>query len=159
MTDAERDDLVRLIVALSRDGGAVPNMPRDVFHVIGRLVPLIAVEIGIVHSCKRELLLTWRDDDLWYGWHIPGGYVGVHETVREACERIAQRELGIGVKFTALLDSYSWTDHPLGSVVSLVCRCSTHSAPQEGKWFDSPPTPMAPHHTDFFHQLLEASLK
>lgn len=154
MDSIEKDQLVRLLGTLADEGGGLPHMPLAVFGVIGRLVPLLAVEIGLTRDEGREVLLTWRDDEVWHGWHFPGGFVGTGESIGMACDRIARRELGIGVRHLALVDTYCWRDHPVGSVISLICHCEVQDDPLDGQWYSAAPSLMPPHHADFFTRLL-----
>ncbi|MEK7077251.1 MAG: NUDIX hydrolase, partial [Patescibacteria group bacterium] len=41
-----------------------------------------------------RVFLSYRKDDYYDGWHLPGGYLGANETNRTAIRRIVRRELG-----------------------------------------------------------------
>lgn len=129
MDEREEAKLVELLGVLVRENHVLPRLPRAVFDVIGRVLPLITIEIGIIRA-GEEILLTHRSDSHWHGWHLPGGFLGTNETLSAACNRIAQRELGIEVRLRRMIDVFCWSDHPQGSVLSLVCRCEARGRPK-----------------------------
>lgn len=144
------------LLRLASEGGALPNMPREVFAVIGQVVPLVAVEIGIT-TTGQDLLLAWRRDPTWTGWHVPGGYIGVGESPLSACDRIARRELAVGILDAKLIDTFTWTDHPCGAVISLLCLCTPSELPATGCLFNAPPRDVVPHHSDIMKAFLRKS--
>lgn len=153
----DKNNFIQLIDALADEGGSFPNMPGEIFSVIGRIVPLIAVEIGLSRNTEREVLLTWRDDEVWHGWHLPGGYVGINESIEEACKRIALRELAVDLQFISLVDTFCWPDHPMGSVISLICHCELKTSPNDGLWYSTLPSPMVPHHATIASLFLDGT--
>lgn len=148
--------LVELLDLLARQGGALPSLPRAVFEIMGHIVPLVTIEIGITRA-GREILLTHRSDRHWNGWHLPGGFLGTRETVPLACNRIAQRELGIDVNLRRVVDVFCWPDHPQGSVLSLVCHCEAWDDPGVGQWFKGPNEPMIRYHGEFVACCLKSA--
>lgn len=155
----EADDqaqLVALLERLAREGAVLPRLPSPVFRIIGHIVPLVTVEIGITRA-GGEILLTHRHDRHWCGWHLPGGFLGVGESVADACNRIAQRELGVQVTLSQVVDVFRWPDHPRGSVLSLVCRCAAHSTPTVGQWANGSKEPMIRYHGAFAARCLQSA--
>lgn len=156
MDASDEARLVELIDVLVREEKALPRLPGAVFEIIGHLVPLIAVEVGITRA-GGEILLTHRCDHHWNGWHLPGGFLGVRETLAAACNRIAQRELAIEVSLQRVVDTFCWPDHPQGSVLSMVCQCKARGFPGAGRWFKGPNEPMIRYHADFAIRCLKSS--
>jgi ADP-ribose pyrophosphatase YjhB (NUDIX family) len=154
MTEAETEQLRSLLLKLRAEGLAVPRMPCDVWKALRGLVVQTAVEILITRN-GDEFLLTWREDQHWRGWHIPGGFLGPEESLKAACRRIAKRELGIEVIFEHLLMAYVWPDHPYASVVSLLCICSTESTPCTGSFHQRIPEDTLPNHDALLRAFLD----
>jgi len=70
------------------------GLPEEIFKFIGNHTPYVNIEL-IVISKDNKFLLTLRDDDVGYGWHIPGGIIRVNEDWDERAKIIAYDELGI----------------------------------------------------------------
>lgn len=153
MTAAEIAQLVSLLGKLRTDNLLPPNMPFDVWKALHQIVPIPAVEV-IITSSGKNFLLTYRKDEYWDGWHIPGGYMQYRESIPNACKRIVQKELGMDVEFTKLIDAFMWPDHPYSSALSLVCVCTTADEPNDGEWFTDIPNPMILHHGRFLEEFL-----
>lgn len=120
-------------------------MPFAVMREIASLVPLPAVEVLVTRD-GRDLLLTYRKDDFWNGWHVPGGYVACEEPFEAACTRITRRELGIEVRMYEVLDAFVWLTHPYASTISILCLCRPLGQPREGEFFTVAPDPMVANH-------------
>lgn len=58
--------------------------------------PVTSIEL-IIKNKKQELLLTYRNDCDFKGWHFPGSLFRRFESFKEACERIAKEELGVKI--------------------------------------------------------------
>jgi len=149
----ESEQLVGLLRRLRSTGAESPNLPLDIWQAITTLVPVAAVEV-LISNDGQDFLLTMRQDEHWNGWHIPGGYVGCGESLSDACQRVARRELGIEVELQRIEHAFSWTDHPYAQTVSIVCCCSTSEMPICGKFFREIPSPMVPHHADILNHFL-----
>ena len=55
-------------------GDARQGLPEPVFRLLGRITPVVNVDL-LVRNERGETLLTCRQDDLYLGWHLPGGVV------------------------------------------------------------------------------------
>lgn len=115
--------------------------PQELFILLAKLIPRIAVELVIPGKANHEVLLTQRepDDPYWPSlWHFPGGYVWYREPIAHALSRIAKRELRVGVAsstFLGWIEFYSEKDDPRGHTISFVFQCETEGSPKEGKSF------------------------
>lgn len=151
--------LSRLVTELIGErNGFIPDEAWDAVQKAFMLpypeVLLFKTEGGVWVNEKPQALLTYRFDQDFLGWHIPGGrWSDPKLTLEEACQKVAQRELGLPVKLHHPLLFEKWDDHPYGNPISLVCICSTPVSVIETptmKFFDHVPTPIvSPHHADF----------
>jgi ADP-ribose pyrophosphatase YjhB (NUDIX family) len=145
VTEEEVQQLARLLRQVSAEGLGVPRLPKAVFVALNRVVRQPAAEVLVTRD-GRDLLFTPRHDKDWDGWHIPGGFVGVDESLEEACARIGGRELGVTVTLERLIGHYSWSDHPYASALSLLCVCRIDGEPREGRFFAELPANLIPQH-------------
>ena len=155
LSAAEERELARLLRKLTDAGLRSPRMPAEVWRLLHGLVPQPAVEV-VVTRTGRDVLLNHRRDRDWDGWEIPGGFMLYHESVEDACRRIAEREIGTSVAFERIVTAYMWPDHPYGSPLSLVCLCRPLGEPTRGRYFEELPDGMVPHHADFARRALAA---
>ncbi len=101
--------------------------PEEAFASIQRAFAIPYVDLIIPQmrlDGTAEILLTWRQDKHFTGWHLPGGIWRVKDSREAACEKVAQRELGVGVTFTQEIMTDKWDDHPYGhpiAHISLLC--------------------------------------
>lgn len=154
MKTTEIKQLTELLENLKTENLTPPNMPLSVWKAIQDLVPTPAVEVLITNTDK-DFLLIHRKDEHWNGWHIPGGFMLHKESIEKACNRLANKELGISVKFEKIITAYMWPDHPYGSPISIVCKCNTDQKSKAGKFFTEIPPNMVPHHGSFVKQFLQ----
>lgn len=153
MTEEEIKLLDKLLNQLITDDLAVPNMPKPIWKTLHRLIPWPAVEVLITQNGK-DFLLTYRKDENWDNWHIPGGFMFPCEQVEEACRRVAKRELGIDIKFVKLLMTHAWQTNDHGTALSLLCVCKPLGKPQDGKFFTEIPEGIIPEHGEFVKKFL-----
>jgi ADP-ribose pyrophosphatase YjhB (NUDIX family) len=74
-------------------GDARRGLPKPVFDLVSRLTPLVNVDL-LIRNLRGETLLTWRRDELYLGWHIPGGVVRFKEQLADRIAEVARIELG-----------------------------------------------------------------
>lgn len=125
--------------------------------LIQKLVPAVA-ELIIID--QQRVLLTYREDEHYRGWHTPGGYVGPGETWHEAASRIAMRELTCDVTHVEHVASFLQNDDPrlINLANVLVCRLTPESIPTTGEWFTEFPHDILPHQKKFW-PIIEPHLK
>jgi hypothetical protein len=156
MKREEIKQLTKLLKHLKSEKLVPPNTPFEAWIAIQEIVPTPAVEVLITRTGK-DFLLVLRKDKHWNGWHIPGGFMLYQESIEDACNRLAKRELGNAVKFEKVITAFMWPDHPYGSPLSLVCQCKTSQKPKTGKFFTNTPSNMIPHHDKFIDEFLKLS--
>lgn len=155
LDSSELEQLVTLLRRLAAEGGAVPTTPRPVWDALAGVVPRLAVELFVLDE-HDAVLLTARDDELWRGWHVPGGFVGSGETLASACRRVGERELGVELALRAVVADFAWPDHPCGAVLSLLCACEVAERPRTGQFFAALPSPMVRHHAELVARFMHA---
>ena len=69
------------------------GLPEPVFRLVTRLTPMVNVDL-LIRNERRETLLTWRHDDLYRGWHLPGGIIRYKERMDTRVAAVARAELG-----------------------------------------------------------------
>jgi ADP-ribose pyrophosphatase YjhB (NUDIX family) len=72
------------------------GLPDEIFHMVARLTPMTNVDL-LIYNDRGETLLTWRDDGLYHGWHIPGGIIRFKERMADRVAEVARLELGAAV--------------------------------------------------------------
>lgn len=128
LTDQEVKDLVRLLKKVR-----LP-VPYPVFIALCKSVPLIAVDLLLVNN-KNQVLVTYRKDEFYDGWHIPGSILRYKEKVEDAYTRVAREELGLkqisNVKFERYFSYLDAREH--GIVLLFTAR--SKERPKDGKYF------------------------
>lgn len=148
LTQKETKQLVKLL-------GKIKNshlgLPQEVFEALVRLVPFVSCELVITNR-RKEILLTYRYDKWWRGWHFPGGLMRLHESFEERIKKTAQAELGARVKSFSFLFPVNYNRGPRGHAVSLVFLCKIRSQPKDGKFFKTMPRDIIPEHRTVWRQ-------
>jgi len=99
----------------------------EVFRMVSRLTPMVNVDL-LIKNENHEVLLTWRDDELFGpGWHVPGGVLRYKETFEARIHAVAHLELNAKVKaekapcrITPIICS---TRETRGHFISLLFNC------------------------------------
>lgn len=139
LTKKEIDQLAALLKKIDDPHG---GLPQPVFDALCDVVPFVACELAIMNK-KGELLLTWRDDKWWKGWHFPGGLMRYRETVDERIKKTALNETGIRVKAYEFLCPINYHSSPRGHGVSLIFLTKSEHA-KEGTFFKTMPKDIIP---------------
>ena len=64
--------------------------PYPVFIVLCKSVPMVAVDIALMKD-KDHLFLTYRNDEFYRGWHMPGSILIYHEKPIKTFYRAAKK--------------------------------------------------------------------
>jgi colanic acid biosynthesis protein WcaH len=78
-------------------------MTKKEFEDISTKIPMVNVDL-LVENEKGEILLSWRDDEFYTGWHFPGRCIRFKETMEEAVANCLKDEIGVD------LDDYKYND-------------------------------------------------
>jgi len=128
----------------------------ELFEAVITIVPQTCIEAVVVDNLERpsKILVVWRDDQHYRGWHFPGGYIRFGQDFDETVRSVITRELGVPVKsFTDTEVKYSHLDsrgHTLGTIFLV----ELEGNPTQGQWFDHVPEELLEHHKDFLKKVL-----
>ncbi len=75
-------------------------------QAVNRSLPRAAAKVAIIESGKVLMVKAARGITAGY-WNLPGGFVGYGEHPRDSAQREVLEELGIRVKLTRLLGTFS----------------------------------------------------
>ena len=157
LSPAEIAELAAGLRRLAGEGRGIPRLPFPILEALRGLAPAPVVELCVVGP-GGALLLTWREDEHWTGWHFPGGFMGPGESVARACERIAQRELGASFALEGVAGVECWPAHPYASPVALLCRGALDRAPATGRFFTEAPANLIEEQRTYFASLASGGL-
>lgn len=142
----------RLVKLLGKIENPYKGLPQEIFIALTKLVPFISCEVVLVHA-KKEILLTWRNDQWWTGWHLPGGLMRLGESFKESLRNTAKRELGIRLTSFEFLFLHNYQKGQRGHAISLVFLCRTNQKPNDGKFFKTMPEDLIAIQKPLWHKL------
>ncbi len=151
LTKKETEQLVSL---LKKIPDPHEGLPQPVFDALCDVVPFAACELVVMNK-KGELLLTWREDRWWKGWHFPGGLLRHRESPDDRLKKMALHEIGIHLKKYKFLFPVDYSKGLRGSGISLVFLCD-HESPKEGTFFKTMPKDIIPEHRDVWRRVRKA---
>jgi len=154
ITQKEIKELVELLGKLSNPEKGLPG---EVFNALTRIVPFSACELVVVNT-KKEILLTYREDRWWKGWHIPGGLLRMNEDFKTRLGKVAKNELGAKLKSFKFLFPINYKKTPRGHDVSLVFLCILTGKLQHGTFFKNLPKNTIKEHNILYKKLRELKL-
>lgn len=128
------------------------GLPQEVFRALTRIVPFCACEL-VVKNSQGEMLLTWRHDEWWKGWHFPGGLMRFGESFGESLRRTVKRELGVKLKKFQFLFPINYNRGPRGHGVSLVFLCKLSGTPKDGRYFAKMPKNLITIHKSLWRSI------
>ena len=152
-------------------GNARQGLPQPVFDLISRITAVVNVDL-LIRNDRREILLTWRHDALYHGWHLPGGVVRFKERMEDRVAAVARIELGSTVSIPSEPLAITQIIHPnraaRGHFVSFLFDC-TLTAPldetrrhhggapksEEWAWHAAYPTDMIGEH-EIYRRFFDA---
>lgn len=148
LNDQGKDVLVALLKNLE------PGNWGKAFIPLRSLVVSVSIELVIVQNGK--VLLTYRDDACFNGWHTPGSHINPRETFQAAAQRCASRELG-EVKVRVVRDigcvNHSESKRFHGCSVLVLCEL-VEGKPNRGEWFNECPSDLIPDHLEFWPKII-----
>src|SRR5215831_2608083 len=143
-----KKEIKTLIPLLGRIQQPEEGLPLEVFEVLTKIVPFVACEL-VIRNEEGGLLLTYREDKFWTGWHFPGGLMRFNDTFKKRLELVVKNELRSNLKAHKFLFpiNYSYPkQNPRGHVVSLVFLCELAVKPKVGTLFTSMPSDIVNDH-------------
>ena len=142
-----KKELARFASLVNKVKDPRKGLPEPVFLALCKLVPFVACEIVIINK-KKEILLTWRKDKWWKGWHFPGGLMRFKENFEERLKKTALSELGVKIEKFKFLFPVNYNKNTRGHSVSLVFLCEAKTKPKEGKFFKKMPRNIIDEHKE-----------
>ena len=114
------------------------GLPDEVFSLITRLTPMANVDLLI--RDRRQTLLTWRDDGLYLGWHVPGGIIRFKERMADRVAEVARLELAALVTIRpgplAVNEIIHAERHVRGHFIAFLYECQLTTEPDETLKYD-----------------------
>lgn len=129
---------------------------KDLFDAIITIVPQTCIEAIVVDNIDgpSKILVTWRDDEHYHGWHFPGGYIRFGDNYEQTVKKVINRELQAGVKklkFTGvLISNVDSRGHTLGAV--FLVELDVNST--KGEWFNHVPKNLLAHHKELLKRAI-----
>ncbi len=110
------------------------GLPEELFLFVSRITPLVNVDL-LIKNELNQTILTWREDNFYTGWHIPGGIIRYKETIAERVKAVAKNELGteveVGTVPLAMNEKINTTRNTRGHFISLLYQCRLVTQPSE----------------------------
>ncbi len=139
-------------------------IPQDLYDVIFNRIPRATVDL-VIRDKEKGILLTRRNIEPYKNlWHLPGGMVRFKETLSDAVERIAKKELHVEVKAIRNLGTCETMNddlgedkprHSIGTVLELEIVSGTPQTTQETSeigYFKKLPADIHPYQGPFIIQ-------
>lgn len=107
----------------------VPNpslgLPEEIFLFLSQLTPLVSVDL-LIQDENGRTLLSWRNDLVGKGWHLPGGILRYKEKLETRVRKVAEKEIGEIIKFNPVpiaINQMFCKQSARGHAVSLLYKC------------------------------------
>jgi ADP-ribose pyrophosphatase YjhB (NUDIX family) len=144
------------------------GLPMELFYFVSRMTPLVNVDL-LIRNDEHAILLTWRHDQFYKGWHIPGGIIRFKEKAADRIRAVAESELGATVDADPtpleVQEKQNCERDVRGHFISLlyVARltsppdparaCADLDRPENGQWawHSSCPQLLLPNHASYRH--------
>lgn len=114
------------------------GLPEPVFRFVSGVTPLVSVDL-LIRNAVQHTLLTWRDDEYYRGWHVPGGIVRFKERMADRVAAVARTELGTDVALKGGPVAVNEIMHPTrdarGHFISFLYECDLTGALAEDRRF------------------------
>lgn len=147
------------LTILAKISGRIKNpkkgLPQGLFEVLCKLVVFPATEVVVIND-KQEILLTWRDDKWWKGWHIPGGLIRFGESFEQRLKQVVKNELKTELKSFKFLFAENYALEKRGHTIGNFFLCELKGKPKVGQFFKNPPKDMILQHRKVWRKLKSA---
>jgi colanic acid biosynthesis protein WcaH len=131
------------------------GLPEPVFEALCKLVVFPATEVVIIND-RREILLTFRNDKWWKGWHVPGGLLRFGETFEQRLKQVVKNELGAELKSFKFLFVENYKLEKRGHTMGNFFLCELKGKPKVGQFFKTPPKDTIDQHRKVWKKLKSA---
>jgi len=101
-------------------------IPTPAYHPFHRICSWGAVEVLMISVDGKRVLLKYRDDLPFSGWHVVGGYVRPKETIQMFADRTAKEERAdiTGMINFRCIAICKWLDHPFSFPLCALMVCN-----------------------------------
>ncbi len=140
-----KKDLNSLKNIISKIKNPERGIEQEVFDILCKIITHLACELIVINR-RKEILLTFRQDKIWQGWHFPGGLLRYREAFKSRLEQVAKLELQTKLKTAKFLFPINYVKSQRGHDVSLVFLCELKGEPKTGQWFKQMPKNIIPEH-------------
>ena len=144
----------QLVILMKKLPNPKKGLDHPIFDALCGVVPFVACELVIVGP--QGMLLTWRQDRWWKGWHFPGGILRYRENFEDRIAKVASSELGIRITDYKLIFPINFNKSKRCHAVSLVFLCHTDDTPKHGKYFTKMPKDIIPEHKELWKKVIDA---
>jgi len=144
-------EIRQLVVLLKKIDTPHDGLPQPVFDALSALMPFVACELAVISP--KGILLTWRSDKWWRGWHFPGGLLRYRESFEKRIQAVAREELGVNVISYKFMFAKDCSQGARGHVVSLIFRCEIAMTPKHGKYFRKKPKNIIGEHEELWKKV------
>ncbi len=145
-------DIKNLKIIVDKIKQPEKGIEQAVFDILCKITTHVACELIVVNQLG-EILLTFRQDNFWQGWHFPGGLLRYRESFESRLKKVTKLELGVKLKSTKFLFPQNYTQSKRGHDVSLVFLCELKSKPKIGKWFKQMPKNIISEHKELWKKV------
>src|SRR2546423_437199 len=115
------------------------GLPDQVFVFVSSVTPMVNVDL-LIKNGAGQTLLTWRDDEYYRGWHVPGGIVRYKERRVDRVAAVARLELDAAVAPKGEPLAVNEIMHPTrrarGHFISFLYECDLLAPPAETRKYD-----------------------
>lgn len=127
LTPKEIKELVRLLQKIKSP------FPYPIFIALCKKIAMVAVDVAVMPD-KNRVLLTYRKDDFYDGWHIPGSIMRHGEEPIDVFKRVCREELFLKInkpRFVGCFNNYDVRGHAF----TLLYIMRPTKKPETGKYF------------------------
>ena len=142
--------------ALYRINNPEKGIGTELFDAVITVVPQAAIEVLVVDNIENpsKILLIYRADRYYLGWHFPGGYIRFGESFQGTVRSVIKRELDLKVKKMEDTNiKQSFVDHRGHTIVN-VFLVELEGKSDRGQWFDHVPEDLLKGHKEFLKKIL-----
>ena len=128
-----------------------PRIPGPLFlPTMGKVVPA-CVELVLIRN--KRVLLTYRNDKFFTGYHTPGTYIAPGETWQQAAQRCSDKEINVKIISARPLMPVNHPDSPRFHDLSNLIHCEFEGEPKAGKWFSECPIDLIEIHKPYWRYI------
>lgn len=101
------------------------GLPEDIFLFTSKITPMVNVDL-LIKDERGRTILSWRDDNLYKGWHVPGGIIRFKEKMETRLIKVSKEEIGVVVKFNPVpiaINQIMWKKNIRGHFISILYKC------------------------------------